>query len=752
MGRHYLGLGKTDDEAINTFINFIKLRPLDDETQKIYDLLEPVCQIDETTSALEKMTRMDYIKRICDANPLIEWAQFYRGVGHFLNGDFSEGISRLIDALNLNSGRPLLYYWLGMGFLHQFDFDPEKVFSTFRTFIDFSFEEEQLLFKQGEAAYELGKLTINKIGGFDTSIDISDSTNIEVLVESHYYFQIANTKDEKNSKYLFDLGRTFSLQTDSKNAIKYFRRAVRYSPKNKEYHYTLAQEFMKTNSLENAVKNLNKALAIDDEYESAHSLLAEIYLLLNNYEKAEEHCRALISNGVEKLEYTLKLIHALYYQNKFNDIIEEIGESKFPLNTDYQNEVAFFIARALAKNDSLELSINWYERLPESSRNYYYMGCTLATIGNLDAALSYFDKVLKLGNGFSNQSLIQQAKVLMKLDKSEDAETKLKKALESDENNPEPFLTLGQLYFNSGDYKNAQKLFRKTLKLNSKDYMARYGIGIIRELSEQYPEAIKEYERALKSYDSQMIKLRLGILLCKVGEYQNSFDVLLELEDSGLSSDSLLFYLGMSALYSGEIGKALVSWQELAGRYPEDDELKTNIIIAHYLFGAYLIEQNRYGEAIPQWEIYFNQNNEDNKFKNELAEIYFRAAILEITKEKPNYEYAKSLMSRAIELHSESFKYQFFYALFHFGSGEYQESDSRLSEILEKNPSNIRAQYHRGLALLNLGEKEKSIKIFEKLIENEDKSTYESYAAWILANEQISNGKYNEAVSLMEVI
>ncbi len=158
LGNCYAGEGNKTKEAIEIYIEYIRFRTsqIDGESKRVYSLLESICHIDEKDDATKLKEAMSLNQRVLNANPQLEWANYYLGLGYFLKGNFNESITHLKEAQKLNPNRAATNYYLGKIYLE--DSATENALSAFR-------ESLQLDPNQADASFQVGKILIDQLEG-----------------------------------------------------------------------------------------------------------------------------------------------------------------------------------------------------------------------------------------------------------------------------------------------------------------------------------------------------------------------------------------------------------------------------------------------------------------------------------------------------------------------------------------------------------------------------------------------------------
>lgn len=755
LGHNFCQNKDKSDRAVEVFLRFIKLKSLGGTTKKVYSFLESMCHIDEAQTLGIRKKAVALNERVLSANPKIEWAHYYFGVGSFLNNKAANAKIHLSNAIKLNSERALSYYWLGKSYL-----DTNQIDNAVNYFLKFIklIPPDKEIFKQAEAYFYIGESFIRHLGGFSENIDPSIVENSKKLERAITYFKQAILKDSNNANYYFCLAQTLSLTRNHDKAIGAYQKAIVIDTKNSDYLFFLANELKKIGNFEEAKEKIIRALALKERNEY-YKLLADLYLITNNYEEAENQCLKVF--GLKKgwdFETFCILVPALYHQAKYSGVVNIFKTSPIEIKVtkESQNSV-LCIARSYSHLGSFGKAVGWYEKLIEKEERLevlYYCGCALANKGDYERALAQFDKIIGQGSDYNDRAILQRGHIFLKTGKLKEAEKDYKKAYEIAPGNTDILSALGCLYYNSGDLKEAFSWFTRTLEIDSSHSLSRFGIGIIKEKQGEITEAVKEYELVLKNRGVSLpVHIRLGIFYYRQSNYQKALEYLEQVRKSGNESAPLLFYMGMALLFCKQINKALEMWNKLHSYYPDDTRLELNIYRAHYLLGCQYTKEGKYQEAISEWGEYLKKYDVDEITKRDLGELYFRAGVAElINGRSEDINGVKDLFDKAMELDSNNQIYLYYNGLCNHRIRNHTECIAQLNRLLEVKPDDPRVKYHIGLSLLAKGEKEKAINVFNELAKREDKDAYANHAVWIIANEYIKEGHYNEAISILEAL
>ncbi len=490
--------------------------------------------------------------------------------------------------------------------------------------------------------------------------------------------------------------------------------------------------------------NLKEALNLDDKYIEAHYLLARICSAEGEMEESEEHCR-IILNLEWKLDSFSLFISSLYYQNKFDDVVEEFQNAQEIIPEENTKDTIFYFARSLSQLDRFESAINYYNSLleiDEDAKVCYYLGCALAHEAKYEEALTKFERVVQ--SEYQARAYLQSGHILLNLNRIDEAEDYYKKACETDPQNPYNFYALGRFNHIRNEENEAMTNFSQAIYLDPSHYPSHYGKALIHEMRNEISEAIEEYELIIQEEKNMEMHKRLGILYCMQSDYLTAFQHLLQAKNLGDESDSLLFYLGMAAINDGNVGEGLRAWEGLFQRNPDDHSLKLNICRAHYLLGRQYIIAEQYLDAISDWETYLTGYEDDGATKENLAKIYFRLALRKVKDNGSNSAEIKKYILRAKELDPTNSQYYYYLGIINLEMCEYNDCISIFRNLLETQPDNTGLKYHLGLALLRNGDNA-GIDVLKEV----RNGRYANYATQLIANTYLKNEQWHEAVGLL---
>lgn len=750
LGNLFCEKKEKNERAIEIYLRYITIKPQDIITDKIYSILESMCFVDEKQNPDERQKAISLNQRIISVNQHIEWSHYYLGVGLYLENDKTKAQKYLLNAIKLNSERALSFYWNGKIYskLDQI----EQAENNFLKFIELIPDNDELL-KQAEILFYLGMFLINSIGGFFDILDPSVEANQICLEKAAIYLQKASLKNKQDDQILIALARTFSLLNLHRDSINAFKKAIGINNEKSEYYYLLAIDLMKLEKYQDAIDNVLSAIQIEDK-DGYHHLLGELYFLAENFSSAEHECLKIYGkNYVHDSEVLSLLIYALFHQNKYENLIDicEKYNKKLLFNKKYP-DVCYYIARSYSKTDKFTNAIKWYIKVIEINERadaIYYLGCALSNKGDFEKALTVFKRIIGKGTEYQALAYLQRGLIYFKLEQIQNAEEDFLKAYTLEKKNNNILYSIGLFYYLMGDIQRASKYLSDLLTIQSDHISAVFIQGHIHEKNGMIEAAKKEYESILdNSVFNKDCCIRLGIIYFNKGDIKKAFTFLQQAYQSDDQNDALLFYHGLISALDNNFALALQSWNKLSDRYPKDERLKANIHRIHYLFGCSYIREQKYAEAIQEWKEYLKVYNEDEITKKHLASLYFRLFVVAI--KSRDIERAKELVMNASELDKGNKKYIFYAALCDYKMGLFDQCIEQLDNIIDSELEVQRIKYHKAVGFLRKGAKSQAMHIFDDLINGNIDDNYISYSKWIIANEYIANGKYDDAITILD--
>ena len=283
-------------------------------------------------------------------------------------------------------------------------------------------------------------------------------------------FKEASAQDADDPQLNLDYAAFLLQQGNAKDARLYAERSVRAVPENARAQYILGSALFQQQDYKGAKEHLEKAVVADPKFQVGY-LLGVTYIKLNDLTRVTALFHDMEEGLGDKPEIHILFAHA-YREGDFLD--QTISELRKAISEDSRTKVAHYLtAMALLERDGdsgfaeavpeleAELKVN-----PDDPRTHYMLGY-----------------------------------IALKRHDTGQAERELDRAAELDPLNPDPLISLGQLYSDAGRLPEAEKTFRRAIAVTTdpsrNDYQinrAHYALGRILLQTGREEEGKKELQ------------------------------------------------------------------------------------------------------------------------------------------------------------------------------------------------------------------------------------------------------------------
>ena len=286
-----------------------------------------------------------------------------------------------------------------------------------------------------------------------------------------------------------------------------------------------------------------------------------------------------------------------------------------------------------------------------------------------------------------------------------------------------------------GYWKDSETLFRHTIEVTQKNYMAYRTLGDVLLQNGQTDEAISQFKTAIRlKPDFADAHYDLGVALVKKGQSDEAisqFQEAIRLQPEHAEAHN---NLGNSLFSKGQTNEAMSQYQEAIRLQPDDAEahydlgnalfnqgqtdeaitqfktairLKPDFALAHNNLGNALFKKGQTDEAIGQYQEAIRLQPEYAKAHNNLGVAFFNkdqtgaatSQFQEAIRLKPDYAEAHNNLGLAL-LNED-----------HTG-----EAMSQFQEAIRLNPDYAKAHYNLGIVFFNQGQTDEAISQFQEAV------------------------------------
>jgi tetratricopeptide (TPR) repeat protein len=284
----------------------------------------------------------------------------------------------------------------------------------------------------------------------------------------------------------------------------------------------------------------------------------------------------------------------------------------------------------------------------------------------------------------------------------------------------------------AGLYINPETLWTYTLARNPEAWAAHNGLGVVLQRTGRIPEAIEQFEQALKlKPDYAEAHNNLGAALLQVGRVD---EAMVQCQEAlQLKPDYAEIYnnLGSAFLQKGQVDEAIVQCQKAL-------EINPNDAAAHYSLGTLLLQTGRVAEAIGQFEQTLQLNPDLVEVHNSMGNALRQSG--RVSEAMDQYEQALRLQPDDAEAHNNL-------GVVLLQSGRVPEAMDQCEQASRLKPDYAEAHYNLGNALLQAGRRAEAIAQYQEAVRlNPDYA--EAYGNLGVALQQ--TGRISEAITQYE--
>ncbi|MFP4521585.1 MAG: tetratricopeptide repeat protein [Fibrobacterota bacterium] len=363
---------------------------------------------------------------------------------------------------------------------------------------------------------------------------------------SHY--EILIDKNHTDAVLFINTGNIYLAGKDTSSAVKNYEAAVKADPSLDRIHYRLAGLYKATSLTDKALQSALMTVKNDSLNAGAHIMAAEIYKNKGNHKEAAASYKKASAVRPKDTEILHELAKQLVQAGSKDSSIM-VYRSILTLNSD-DNE-------AVEKLGSLLYEKAYYKKAVPHLRRSYLNSNKQKILNMLGRALYETKEYVEASKYLKKMHLLAPSEIdiqhMLAVSYLKTGEKDLALQYYLKVNREKPSLIKNEkeaaaLFFNTGKYKEAERIFRNIAKTEKKDSDAFYFLGRIAE--EKNPEeAIQNYEKAynLNSEREDLVK-RLGLIYASTGRDQMSLFYLNKLVEENKADEEAL--LALLKLYS----------------------------------------------------------------------------------------------------------------------------------------------------------------------------------------------------------
>lgn len=323
------------------------------------------------------------------------------------------------------------------------------------------------------------------------------------------FFLRAQSLDEKNPEYAYNLASAYFLNGWLDEALKYFNLAICMEPKNIGYHYSLAYLYYQKKSYDKALLELNLIRKTEPEHMLSNVLSAMIIAKSGDLLSAKNQLEAIIKNN-QNDDFAYYALSQVYKELSLDDLAKQTIQLAITLKPDsleYLSELVEIEISQEHYDEALELA----NKILKISDKYIFAYISIAKIY---LALSNFDKLFDVAQDIieldsnSPEGYYYNALALFEQGDKDFAIESLKKAISLDLNNSSLYIKMSEFYQDIGDLQMAYEWAKEASEIDERNYKYKWLCAKLASALHKQDDAIRNYSKSyrLASFDKDLCK------------------------------------------------------------------------------------------------------------------------------------------------------------------------------------------------------------------------------------------------------
>ncbi|XP_058047765.1 protein O-mannosyl-transferase TMTC1 isoform X1 [Ahaetulla prasina] len=397
----------------------------------------------------------------------------------------------------------------------------------------------------------------------------------------------------------------FSWKTVKQNEIwlsreSLFRSGVQTLPHNAKVHYNYANFLKDQGRDREAVYHYKTALQLYPRHASA---LNNLGTLTKDMAQAKEYYTKALQLNPQHNRVLFNLGNLLKNQGKKEEAVLLLRNSiqYGPDFSDAYSSLASLLAEQEQLKEAEEVYQAGIENCPESSDLHNNYGVFLVDTGSPETAVSHYQKAIELSPGH-HVAMVNLGRLYRSLGQNKNAEVWYKRALKV-ARKVEILSPLGALYYNTGRYEDALKIYREAASLQPSNKETRLALaqvlttmGQAKEAEQMLSHIVTEGAECLECYR----------LLSAIYSKQENYNKALEAIDKALQLkpkdpkiiSELFFTKGNQLREQNHLDKAFESYKVSVDFNPEQAQAWMNMGGIEHIKGNYITARQYYEKAL----------------------------------------------------------------------------------------------------------------------------------------------------------
>jgi len=666
---------------------------------------------------------------------------YNQGISAFNHKNYEQAINKFTRALSLDPNHADAYVWRSDAYIQLSQYqqaiedctqiisiDPDNIPAYVRLgFARLSLEEYQQSLEDSNRAISLISLTFNQtdtnswlsqayaqqgdahqslgnsneaIENYQKSLDIVPNDDLRAKLDA-----LNNAKNHLFDQY-FNQGITLVNQENYQQAIEQFTRALTLNPNHADAYVWRNYVYHCLNKYQQAIDDCNQAIRLNPNDSIAYNNRAFAYNSLKNYEQAIDDCNQAIRLNPNHVNAYINRAFAQMELGEYQQAIDDCNQA-IRLNPNAPNA---YINRALAYNylKNYEQAIddcNQAIRLnPNHADAYINRAFAQMELGEYQQAIDDCKEAIRLNpNHVNAHQHLTNAKNRLFEQQKVNAHQHLTNLTNAKKHLFEQYFNRGITLFNQEKYEQAIEQFTKALTLNPNHTDANSWLSQAYVQQGDAHQALGNSNEAIENYQKSLDIVPTDDLRAKLDALQNQVT-----QSSQVSTNILTFeeFFGLDQIVENQENTAQVNkilWEDI----PKNIQLDAEIDNFSKKQDFNPFEMEFLPQEIPDILLEPNELDIDASYDPFKIEVLTDQAHedIEILFEEADHEISTITLLQELQLAKEKLQ-----------ARDYEAAIEKFNLVLNHNPDEFEAYYHRGIAYAEVGLYSNAIQDFNKTI------------------------------------
>ena len=299
-------------------------------------------------------------------------------------------------------------------------------------------------------------------------------------------------------------------------------------------------------------------------------------------------------------------------------------------------------------------------------------------------------------------SKLEHAVKLVGTGKVAEAETILRKILETEPENAVALNLLGEIALHAGAKKPAENLFQKAVINQPKNVDFLKNLGVVKLQSNDLSGAKETFEKALSlAPDDQQIKYNLALTLVSFGQPLVALELFQALQKQFSNDSDIELNIGIAYIATGNFSKAKSQFEKALNINPNNPGGRQNLANVLFELGEYNEAKIIYGKLIQEFP--------DN--------VALKINLGKFLGDNKEFDEAEKILAAAVSLAPDGSEPLMALGNLYEAMHSYESAANRYKKACEINPSDHKAFNNLGRALARIGDKKSALAAYDKSME-----------------------------------